>query len=563
MYKLFLCLRYLRRRVIAYFAVLAVALCVAMMLIVASVMNGFLAKMENAAKGLYGDIMVRPPGIGGLPYYDEFIDFVADEVPEVKASSPYIHTFGILQLHGSHVLRRVDFRQTVQIAGIRLPERTAVTDFESGLWAQAGDLGATFDPSFERLRKIVTEHSKFTAGLLNEIKDQGDDEAQLLRGRIWEALRAQRSAASALGDAAKYQEQMTELAATIRAETKRLGGKAAKDPDLAKLHGQMDALVALSKVEAPADRLILGLGIPWMSFRTEEGRTVRRVLPGHRVVLSMIPLSEAGATSAVEPVTNTFTVVDDCRTDVAPIDSSVVYVPFETLQRLNDMDAEYNPERTKIVEPARCSMIHIKVKDEFAQNERQLREVAAKIRGAWAKFIRKHPTWETPDVSIETWRQIQAKFIAPIEQQRTLVIVMFGVISLTAVVLIFVIFYTIVVQKTRDIGVLKSVGGSSSGVATIFLSYGGAVGLAGAIIGVIIGYYFVHYINAIHDALGRWFGFQVWSKEVFLFEKIPNEVEWTTAIWIAVGAIISGLVGALLPALRAARMQPVEALRYE
>ena len=64
MYKLFLCLRYLRSRVIAYFAVLAVALCVAMMLIVISVMNGFLDKIERAAKGLFGPV-VHPGKIEG------------------------------------------------------------------------------------------------------------------------------------------------------------------------------------------------------------------------------------------------------------------------------------------------------------------------------------------------------------------------------------------------------------------------------------------------------------------------------------------------------------------
>ena len=60
MYKLFLCLRYLRSRIIAYFAVLGVALCVAMMLIVVSVMNGFLDRVEKAAKGLFGDIVISP-----------------------------------------------------------------------------------------------------------------------------------------------------------------------------------------------------------------------------------------------------------------------------------------------------------------------------------------------------------------------------------------------------------------------------------------------------------------------------------------------------------------------
>ena len=66
MYKLFLCLRYLRSRAVAYIAVLGVALCVAMMVIVNSVMTGFVNKIESAAKGLFGDIVMDSAGQHGL-----------------------------------------------------------------------------------------------------------------------------------------------------------------------------------------------------------------------------------------------------------------------------------------------------------------------------------------------------------------------------------------------------------------------------------------------------------------------------------------------------------------
>jgi lipoprotein-releasing system permease protein len=85
---------------------------------------------------------------------------------------------------------------------------------------------------------------------------------------------------------------------------------------------------------------------------------------------------------------------------------------------------------------------------------------------------------------------------------------------------------------------------------------GSAIGLTG-------GWLFVKYINEIQDWLAAWFGFRVWDRDVFMFDKIPNHVDPAVAVVIALWAIASGLVGALIPGVRAAVMEPVEAIRSE
>jgi lipoprotein-releasing system permease protein len=77
------------------------------------------------------------------------------------------------------------------------------------------------------------------------------------------------------------------------------------------------------------------------------------------------------------------------------------------------------------------------------------------------------------------------------------------------------------------------------------------------------GWYTVLHINDIHDWVGDTFGIRIFTKETHMFSTIPNEVDWNAAVVIMIGALVSGLLGALIPALRAARMQPMEALRYE
>jgi lipoprotein-releasing system permease protein len=211
--------------------------------------------------------------------------------------------------------------------------------------------------------------------------------------------------------------------------------------------------------------------------------------------------------------------------------------------------------------PPRTNQIQFKAAAEVRE-EGALRTVAGEVQELWAAFVAHHNDVE-PFVVVQTWRQRQKDVVAPIEAQRVIFILVFAIVSSVSIVLIFVIFYMMVLQKTRDIGVLKAIGASSKGVAGIFLAYGAAIGLAGAVLGVLGGYAVVRNINPIHDWLGRVTGVYFWSRETFMFDTIPNEIGGTSTVLIALASVAAGLLGALVPAIRAATMQPVRALRYE
>jgi lipoprotein-releasing system permease protein len=565
MYRVFLSLRYLRTRVLAVFAAIAVTLCAFMLIVAISVMNGFVDKLEEAAKGLFGDVIIEADSASGFGLYDEFIAEITDPntgVQGVEAASPFIVTEGLLRIPNDS-----DFQRVVKVAGIRLPGRMAVTDIREGLWAQ-GELDApSFDPSMSILIEAVKGEIAQTRRLVERFRkaarnDGLEAEHDLERARS--SISQLQYGLQNLQRARPYQQRMADTWEQINRLQDEHPGRADSNQML-DLLDRLDELVEVSGFQPPGERAIVGARIPGFSWREDFGETVRFMAPGHDLTLMVFPIGRQISQTDISLPKRRFTVVDEIATDVYQIDSEYVFIPFETAQLLNEMTARRSAaDPNRIAIPARCSSVHVKLAGELTHDEQAMRDVADEIRARWIAFREENPlAYAASDVSVTTWRRRQVRVIAPIQAQRTLVAIMFSIMSVVAPFAIFVIFYMIVVQKTKDIGVLKAIGASNLGVASIFLFYGALLGVVGSCIGLVGGYFFIREINPIHEWMGRAMGFQVWTPETFLFTEIPNQVDWLAAIWIVVGSAAAGVLGAAIPAVHAARMQPVEALRYE
>src|SRR5580698_7371815 len=101
MYKIHLIFKYLRKRRIAWVSLIAVMLCTAMVLVVISVMGGWLRMFQETNHALVGDLIISRDSLGGFPHYQEMIQRI-EQLPEVKAASPEIHTFGLLAVNNLH-----------------------------------------------------------------------------------------------------------------------------------------------------------------------------------------------------------------------------------------------------------------------------------------------------------------------------------------------------------------------------------------------------------------------------------------------------------------------------
>jgi lipoprotein-releasing system permease protein len=124
-------------------------------------------------------------------------------------------------------------------------------------------------------------------------------------------------------------------------------------------------------------------------------------------------------------------------------------------------------------------------------------------------------------------------------------------------------FFMIVVEKTRDIGTLKALGASGGGVMSIFLSYGLLLGIVGSGVGLVGGLIFVDHINEVAGMIEVITGQEVFDPTVYYFTEIPTIVNPWTLVWVMAGAITIATIASVLPAMRAARLHPVAALRFE
>jgi lipoprotein-releasing system permease protein len=282
------------------------------------------------------------------------------------------------------------------------------------------------------------------------------------------------------------------------------------------------------------------IGYQLVSFQTIDPETGKvrihpMIGPGDDVAISTV-------TAARPPKEAHFnaTVVDIFKSGMSEYDSSLVFCNLDEFQQVRGMIA---PDGTRAV-----TSIQIRLKN-YADADK----VVERLRSAF----------EPDRFRVSTWEQKQGPLLAAVEVESAILNVLLFLIIAVAGFGILAIFFMIVVEKTRDIGILKSLGASSQGVLSIFLSYGLSLGIVGSGVGVAVGLLFVRYINEIEGGLTWLTGRKVFDQTIYYFPSIPTRVSPLTVLWVAVGAIGIAVLASILPARRAASLNPVRALRNE
>jgi len=442
MLKLFLWLRYLGKRRVVLLSIAAVALSCALLIVVASIFNGFINAFEQAAVDSIGDVVIAPPM--KFPDYQELTDQI-EKISVVEAAAPTLMSQGLLHLGRGKV-------RAVEVWGIDIQKQGKVTAFEKSLLKGEKTQDARPQTQDHPIESYVG------IGVLEEPNDKTDE----------------------------------------------------YDFESAKASIGQELVLTTGSIVEGKD-----------SERQFKRQTIRLVIS------------------------------DVSFTGVYYLDKQVVYLPIERLR-----EAVYPDSKQPM-----AGQIHIKLR-KGADEEATMVQIVR----AWKKFASEKLGWSDFQINqtrIETARQMQARYVAEFNKQKWILLLIFGVVSLSAVLLVFCIFYMIVETKRRDIAILKSCGSGGGAIATIFVGFGGCVGLTGAAIGTLLGCYITKNINLVEELIRVIFGLKLWKASVYMFSRIPNEVAWGWVLIFVLLSVIAASLGALLPAIFAATTKPVNILRYE
>jgi lipoprotein-releasing system permease protein len=166
-------------------------------------------------------------------------------------------------------------------------------------------------------------------------------------------------------------------------------------------------------------------------------------------------------------------------------------------------------------------------------------------------------------VRIVDWQQANSSLFNAVEIERN---VMFLILTLIIVVAAFNIISSMIMMvkdKGRDIAILRTMGASRGAILRIFVLSGASIGVVGTVAGLLLGVVFTRNLEAIRQALQKVIGTDLFAAEIYFFTRIPARLDSGEVAAVVLMALALSFLATLYPSWRAARLDPVEALRYE
>ncbi len=233
------------------------------------------------------------------------------------------------------------------------------------------------------------------------------------------------------------------------------------------------------------------------------------------------------------PKKKTFTVISLFESGLADFDNNIAFINLDTLNEFFNLDKKDTNLEIYLKNP---------------QNIEDQKIVVQKI---------------FPNDFVYSWADMNSSLFSALKVERN---VMFIILSLIIIVAAFNIIsgLTILVKnKTRDIAILKSIGVLNKSIIKIFFLVGVIIGTSATIFGILLGVTFSLYVENLRQFLSNVFNISLFPEEIYFLSSMPSEINPTSIFFISLCSILITILVSIFPALKAAKLDPIKALKYE